>query len=215
MRMEILKSAFRAQRINKNGVNGGKTMEKFYIVTNEKFLKEINDYRKHEEERRIVANNFFENKGIVGEEYYISGDGFVNRPFKEHEKNNIRLYISDCNENDQKFGKELLKPTKLFSDSDVLMRKFRANSKTLKEFQNLCIEKNIVINNHSIREGDYFKELHLGGYSVSRFEYENKLYLKISTTKYETITPDDDTSFTEIKGSEFYKVLEEFESKNK
>lgn len=190
-------------------------MEKFYIVTNEKFLKEINDYRKHEEERRIVANNFFENKGIVGEEYYISGDGFVNRPFKEYEKNNIRLYISDCNENDQKFGKELLKPTKLFSDSDVLMRKFRANSKTLKEFQNLCIEKNIVINNHSIREGDYFKELHLGGYSVSRFEYENKLYLKISTTKYETITPDDDTSFTEIKGSEFYKVLEEFESKNK
>lgn len=187
-------------------------MEKFYIVTNEKFLKEINDYRKHEEERRIVANNFFENKGIVGEEYYISGDGFVNRPFKEHEKNNIRLYISDCNENDQKFGKELLKPTKLFSDSDVLMRKFRANSKTLKEFQNLCIEKNIVINNHSIREGDYFKELHLGGYSISRFEHENKLYLKISTTKYETITPDD-TGFTEIKGSEFYKALEEFESK--
>lgn len=34
-------------------------MEKFYIVTNEKFLKEINDYRKHEEERRIVAKNFF------------------------------------------------------------------------------------------------------------------------------------------------------------
>lgn len=213
MRMEILKSAFRAQRINKNGVNGGKTMEKFYIVTNEKFLKEIDDYRKHEEERRILVNNFFENKGIVGEEYYISGDGFVNRPFKEHEKNNIRLYISDCNENDQKFGKELLKPTKLFSDSDVLMRKFRANSKTLKEFQNLCIEKNIVINNHSIREGDYFKELHLGGYSISRFEHENKLYLKISTTKYETITPDD-TGFTEIKGSEFYKALEEFESKN-
>ena len=189
-------------------------MEKFYIVTNEKFLKEIDDYRKHEEERRILANNFFENKGIVGEEYYISGDGFVNRPFKEHEKNNIRLYISDCNENDQKFGKELLKPTKLFSDSDVLMRKFRANSKTLKEFQNLCIEKNIVINNHLIREGDYFKELHLGGYSVSRFKYENKLFLKISTTKYETVTPDDDTGFAEIKGSEFYKALEEFESKN-
>lgn len=33
-------------------------MEKFYIVTNEKFLKEITDYRKHGEERRIVANNF-------------------------------------------------------------------------------------------------------------------------------------------------------------
>lgn len=33
-------------------------MEKFYIVTNEKFLKEIDDYRKHEEERRTLANNF-------------------------------------------------------------------------------------------------------------------------------------------------------------
>ena len=50
-------------------------MEKFYIVTNEKFLKEITDYRKHGEERRIVANNFFEDKGITGKEYYISGDG--------------------------------------------------------------------------------------------------------------------------------------------
>lgn len=189
-------------------------MEKFYIVTNEKFLKKIGDYREHEEERRIVTNNFFENKGIVGEEYYISGNGFVNRPFKEHEKNGIRLYISDCDENNQKFGKELLKPTKLFCDSDVLMRKFRANSKTLKEFQDLCIEKNIVINNRPIREGDYFKELHLGGYSVSRFEYENKLYLNISTTKYETITPDNSAGFIEIKGSEFYKALEEFESKN-
>lgn len=189
-------------------------MEKFYIVTNEKFLKEINDYRKHNEERRIVINIFFDDKGIAGKEYYIGGDGIVNCPFKEYEKNNIRLYIADCDENNQKFGKELLKPTKLFSDSDVLMRKFRANSKTLKEFQDLCIEKNIVINNHPIRVGDYFKELHLGGYSVSRLEYENKLYLNISTTKYETITPDYDTGFTEIKGSEFYKALEAFESKN-
>ena len=189
-------------------------MEKFYIVTNEKFLKEITDYRKHGEERRIVANNFFEDKGITGKEYYISGDGSVNRPFEEYEKHNIRLYITDCNENNQKFSKELLKPNKLFCDSDTLMRKFRANSKTLKEFQDLCIKKNIVINNHPIRVGNYFKELHLGGYSISRFEYENKLYLNISTTKYETITPDDDTGFTEIKGSEFYKALEEFESKN-
>ena len=69
-------------------------MEKFYIVTNEKFLKEINDYRKHGEERRIIANNFFEDKGIAGKEYYIGGDGFVNRPFDEYEKHNIRLSMS-------------------------------------------------------------------------------------------------------------------------
>lgn len=34
-------------------------MEKFYIVTNEKFLKEIDDYRKHGEERRTLVNIFF------------------------------------------------------------------------------------------------------------------------------------------------------------
>lgn len=186
-------------------------MEKFYIISNNKFLKEIDDYKKHEEERRLLIKDFFQNKGIAGQEYYIGGSGRTNCPFEEYEKNYIRLYITDCDENNQKFDKELLKPMKLFSNSDVSMRKFRANSKTLKEFQDLCIEKKIVINNHSVREGNYFKELHLGGYSVLRFEYENKLYLKISTTKYETITPDDDTDFTKIKGSEFYKVLEEFE----
>lgn len=186
-------------------------MEKFYIISNKKFLKEIDDYKKQQEERRLLIKDFFKNKGIGGEEYHISGDGPVNCPFKEYEKHDIRLYITDCDENNQKFGKELLKPNRLFCDSDILMRKFRANSKTLKEFQDLCIKKKVVVNNRPIREGNYFKELHLGGYSVSRFEYENKLYLKISTTKYETITPDDNTGFTEIKGSEFYKVLEELE----
>lgn len=40
-------------------------MEKFYIVINENFLKEINDYRKHEEERRIVVNNFSRIKALL------------------------------------------------------------------------------------------------------------------------------------------------------
>lgn len=37
-------------------------MEKFYIVTNEKFLKEIDIYRKHEEERRTLVNIFLKIK---------------------------------------------------------------------------------------------------------------------------------------------------------
>lgn len=87
------------------------------------------------------------------------------------------------------------------------MRKFRANSKTLKEFQNLCIERNIVINNHPICEGDYFEELHIGGYDVLRFEYDGKMYLRMNTSR-SSITPEYD-GFEEIKGSEFYKALEE------
>ena len=69
-----------------------------------------------------------------------------------------------------------------------------------------------------VRIGDYFKELHLGEYSSLIFEHKNKLYLNVSTTKYEAIAPEDNTGFAEIKGSDFYKALEEaleeFESKN-
>ena len=183
-------------------------MEKFYIVSNERFLKEIRDFKKHSEERRELINEFFDKKGIAGECYQICGDGAINEPFKDVQKGEIRLYIESCEENNQKFGRELLKPVKLFCDSDVMMRKFRANSKTLKEFQNLCIERNIVINNYPIREGDYFRELHMGGYSVSRFEYNGKMYLRMYASRYDDITPEQE-GFNEIKGSEYFKSLEE------
>lgn len=185
-------------------------MEKFYIVSNERFLKEISDFKIHSEERQKLIDEFFDEKGIGGELYHISGNGIINEPFTDFQKGDIRLYIEDCEENSQKFGKELLKPTKLFCDSNVMMRKFRANSKTLKEFQNLCIERNIVINNYPIREGYYFKELHMGGYSVSRFKYDGKVYLRMHTSSHSDITPEHE-GFNEIKGSEFYRALEERE----
>lgn len=187
-------------------------MEKFYIVTNADFLNEIKDYNVHDEERRKLINEFFDEKGIAGHAYHIGGNGFCNRPFEDFEKHNIRLYVEDCEENNVKFGKELLKPANIFCDSDVIMRSFRANSKTLKEFQELCIERKIIINNHPVREGDYFKELRYGGYSVTRFEHDGKCYLNVKTKK-DGITPESD-GFTEIKGSEYYKALEEFESGN-
>ena len=68
-------------------------MEKFYIVSNERFLKEIRDFKKHSEERRKLINEFFDKKGIAGECYHICGDGIVNEPFKDFQKDNIRLHI--------------------------------------------------------------------------------------------------------------------------
>ena len=92
------------------------------------------------------------------------------------------------------------------------MRSFRANSKTLKEFQNLCIKNKIVINLFPIRVGDYFKELHFGGFSSSRFVYDGKYYLRISTSNYDEITPDD--GFIEIAGSTYFSALEQAEKAN-
>ena len=74
-------------------------MEKFYIVTNEDFLKEIQDFNAHAEERRLLINEFFEKYGIVGNAYHISGDGFVNEPFEDI-KTTIFLHIRHTTGND-------------------------------------------------------------------------------------------------------------------
>lgn len=185
-------------------------MEKFYIVTNKKFLKEIEDFKENERKRNEFIKNFFQRNGISGTGYYISGDGLVNCPFEEWNKSDIRLYVEDCKENLEKFGKQLLKAV---SFGEIYLRKFRKGCALLKEFQSECIEKKIVINSHFHREGDYFKELHFGGYSLTRFLLDEKYYLRIETSKYGSITPDYD-GFDEIKGSEFYKALEKFEERD-
>ena len=70
-------------------------MEKFYIVTNEKFLKEINDYRKHEEERRIVANNFFEIIRLYIEKKLWRYDEAIRS--KKIQRKHIEKYIEEKN----------------------------------------------------------------------------------------------------------------------
>lgn len=183
-------------------------IEKAFIVTNEEFLKEIDDYYENELRRNDFIKEFFNNKGIAETGYYICGNGRINAPFKDYEKGDIRLYINDCEENERKFGKQLLKPRRF--DDGSSMRCFRKNSAILKEFQTLCVEREIVINLHFHREGEYFKELGMGGYSATRFEYDGKYYLKMSTG-HSGITPLYD-GFEEIKLSDFYLAEESLES---
>lgn len=140
----------------------------------------------------------------------LCGNGRINAPFKDYEKGDIRFYINDCEENERKFGKQLLKPRRF--DDGSSMRCFRKNSAILKEFQELCIDCKIIINNRKHREGDYFKELTYGGYSVEGFESEGKYYLKMSAL-HDGITPMYD-GFEEIKLSDFYLALENFQISN-
>lgn len=112
--------------------------EKFYIVTNEKFLKEIEDFKENKNKRNKFIEDFFRKNGISGTGYYICGTGLVNVPFEEQSKEEIRLYVDDCEENNQKFGKQLLKK-EIFGDS--YLRRFRKGCTLLKSFQNECIKK--------------------------------------------------------------------------
>lgn len=182
-------------------------MEKFYIVKNEKFLKEIEDFKENEINRNSFIKEFFEGNGISGSGYYIRGNGSVNCAFSERSKENIELYVDDCEENVEKFGKQLLKAE---SFGGHYLRRFRKGCAMLKDFQNKCIEKQIVINSYFHREGDWFNELHFGGYSTTRFFLDGVYYLKISTSRSGTITPTYD-GFVDIKGSDFYKALEKYE----
>ena len=93
------------------------------------------------------------------------------------------------------------------------MKPFRKNSAILKDFQDLCIKEQLVINLDFPMEGDYFRELLLGGYSVTRFECDGNYYLRIETDN-KSITPIYE-GFVEIKGSEFYAAKEKREGYQK
>ena len=179
-------------------------MEKFYTVTNQKFLEEIEAYKKNRLSQDEFIKRFFAEKGIKETGYCIRGNGRVNTPFEERNKSEITLYVESSPENDALFASQL-KKERTFNDGSK-MREFRKNSPILKAFQDLCIKEKLVINVYFHREGDYFKELSYGGYSVTRFEYDGNYYLKIEADQ-ETITPVYD-GFVEIKGSEFYAARE-------
>lgn len=185
-------------------------MEKFYIVTNEDFLKGLHRDEVIEKNRREFIKDFFNRIGISGNHYYMRGGGNVNVAFNETQKSNIELYIDDVQENSEKFGNQLNKP-KMFEGQS--MRKFKKGCKILKQFQDECIKKEIVINIYPLRCGDYFEETEMGGYSRTSFKYNGKQYLRMSTNRYNSLTPCEN-GFEEIEGSEFYKAFEEFESKN-
>lgn len=182
-------------------------MEKFYIVTNEAFLTENRNYEKNEKQRNDFIKDFFERKGIAGTGYSLSGDGFVNVPFEEQDKWHIHLYVDDNEENNKNFGTFLLKTTYVGQHP---LRRFRKGCALLREFQDECVEKQIVINSQQPNEGFYFKEFIFGGYSVIQFFHEDKCYLKMETSTHKSITPNYD-GFEEIKGSEFYTALEAFQ----
>lgn len=176
-------------------------MEKFYIVTNEKFLQEMKRDKENENQRRDFIKEFFKENGIAGNGYHFSGSGFCNVPFKENEKEYISLHVEDNTENREKFGKE-------FKNSRVQgLKAFKKKSKILKKFQDECVKQKIVINYHTLRPGDYFEELGLGGYSTQLFKEGENVYLKMRTEKYESITPRYE-GFLEVKGSQYFQALE-------
>lgn len=178
-------------------------MERYFIATKEsKYLKDYNEYTEKIETQRKFINKFFEEKEIDGNKYIVGGDGRVNIPFEEWNKSKITLRIEPTENNLNKFSRMLRT-----SDRYGLCA-FRKNSNMAKQFAKQCIDEKIVVNLYSPRIGDYFNDLCYYGCKSQHFIYTDIFYIKVDSEGLkENDTPN---GFTEIKASEYYKILEEF-----
>lgn len=180
-------------------------MEKSLIVNKEsKYYKDLMQYIECSEQQRKFVFKFLKEKGIEAERYYIGGDGMCNCAFDKYLKGNIRLHILPTENDLNKFGKMLTK-----ADTYGLQT-FKKNSVITKDFADRCINEKIIINLLEPDFRDYFKSIDWQAYSYKQFEYNSQLYLKITS---EALKADDiPEGFTEIKLSEFYKAMEEYEA---
>lgn len=176
-------------------------VEKFYKISNDLLRKEVSFYTEENKKRNNLIKEFFEKHGIEGSVYYMSANGTCNRAFSEELKDNIKLCIGLNNA--EMFSKHIKKNSMC---PDTL--ELKKSSNILKDFQNECIKRNIIVNLMKINVGHYFKELEYGGYSAGGLYHKDGFYyLKITTTDFKTITPKYE-GFEEIKGSEYYSVVE-------
>ncbi|MTI49440.1 MAG: hypothetical protein FH761_16530 [Firmicutes bacterium] len=176
-------------------------MERCFIASKESdYLKEHKRYEKLQSQQRKFVDEFMSEKGIESNKFLVGGDGFINKPFKEHQKSDIRFRIVPTEKDIETFGSVLNKP----NEHGLCM--FRKNSSIAKEFAEKCVDNEIVVNLHSPRVGDYFGSLRYGGYSYTTFELDNDFYLAVESDKLkEDELP---KGFKEIKQSEFYLAKE-------
>lgn len=186
-------------------------MEKAYLVQeSSNYYQDLQIYIQRREKQKEFVFKFLREHNVEAKEYWLHGDGYCDRPFLEEDKKDISLSIIPTEKDKENLNKQLCKP------DQYNLYGLKKNSKIGKEFAQYCIDNEILINVSEPRIGDYFEfkssnNLSLGGYRLSQFELEDNLYVKLDSHKIneETKTPE---GFIEIKLSEFYKKLEEFEN---
>ena len=179
-------------------------MERAFIIGKEsKYYRMLNIYEQYMDERNKVVNDFFNKKGIESIEYHMGGNGRCNAPFYHWEKEEIYLYIIPTDNDLTNFKTSFNKPLQNG------LRKLRKNSELLKEFQQICIDKHIIINPTEPDLRDYFQSLRHKGYYQTRFIKDNNLYLLVKSDYLDG--KEIPKNFIEIKLSEFYRAKESLE----
>ena len=180
-------------------------MERAFIIEKEsKYYRRLNICEQYMDKQNKVVSDFFNKKGIESTEYYMEGNGRCNTPFYHWEKEEICLYIIPTVNDLTNFKTSFNKPLQNG------LRKLRKNSKLLKEFQQICIDEQIIINIIEPNLRDYFQSLGYKGYHQTRFIKNNNLYLLVESDYLDK--KEIPKNFIEIKLSEFYKIKESLEA---
>lgn len=162
--------------------------EKFFIVTDRSGLREEYFQWKNNRVQMIeIAKNFMDENNIETSKYANDSKTF---------------YIVPSSNDIIKFGDSLCKE-ELHSG----LRKFKKTSSVGKAWIALLKEKQITPR-YKPFVGIYFKNT-FGKHSSRLFDIDNVIYCSFSG-EFEIDTPE---GFEEIKASEFYKVIEDYESK--
>ncbi|MGL5328357.1 MAG: hypothetical protein ACRDD7_03740 [Peptostreptococcaceae bacterium] len=172
----------------------------FRVLKDSTYYNRFMKYIENMDNQKKIVKEFLDKHDIETREYYLGGNGAVNQPFIEIWKSDIDLYIVPTEKDKLRFDKVLCKPL------EHGLRKFKKSNKLLKEFQQYCIDNQVVINAHEDAPRDYFESIGLSGYSYSRVKIEDEIYLKISSHR---LSKDEiPEGFEELKLSEYYKIIE-------
>ena len=181
-------------------------MEKAFVATKEsKYYQDKMKYNELLKQQKKDIGVFFIANGIEAEEYYIRGNGCVNCAFTWFSRKLIRLRIVPTKNDFDKFSNQLSK-----GQENWML--FKSNSKISRLFKDYAVENGIIINLRGPSLYEYFKSISIdSGYGYHIVELDDCIYIKIDSDTLE----DDDIpeGMKEIKISEFYRAIEEYESK--
>ena len=175
----------------------------FKIIVGSKVHNDFKSWVDNRERGRLFINEFFQKHNIESNPYKYCGYGYgrCNAPYREEEKHDIMLGIQPTDNDYKLFGNQLRKADK----NGVVY--FKKNSPILKDFQDECIKREIIINQCPIDMHDYFKSMSYTRYSRCIIPFEGTWLVKIENDYLkEEDVPD---GFEPMKLSEFYKIYEE------
>lgn len=181
-------------------------MERAFIVSKDVgYGKALQRYCNIGKDRYDKVIDFLRVHSIQATGFHLGGDGVCNCSFSNYNKDNIQLAIVPTKEDEHLLGGILL--SKVHNEG---LRYLRRNSKLMREFQQYCVDEEIIINHHKPDLWDYFKSFSFERYSSQRFGLNDVFYLKVDC---DSLTEDDTPEgMTAIKLSEYYTKLEEFQA---